>query len=133
MQDSATTLTMTKDDLEGLIYKLDEMNFQNVWSLNLNASSDIETVSIQDNDQERWAAEIREVLKSDVRTKSHGSIVFWSDLVKLIINPPVFFSRECFKWTFRIPIFKTNFQETTYHRRSVATLGLLCCGIISRG
>ena len=69
MQDSATTLTMTKDDLEGLIYKLDEMNFQNVWSLNLNASSDIETVSIQDNDQERWAAEIREVLKSDVRTK----------------------------------------------------------------
>ena len=111
MQDSATTLTMTKDDLEGLIYKLDEMNFQNVWSLNLNASSDIETVSIQDNDQERWAAEIREVLKSDVRTKSHGSIVFWSDLVKLIINPPVFFSENVSSGHFEFQSLKQIFKK----------------------
>ncbi len=61
MQDSATTLTMTKDDLESLIYGLYEMNFRNIWSLNLKASSDIEMISIQDNDQERWASEIQEV------------------------------------------------------------------------
>ena len=93
MQESARTLTMTKDHLESLVYRLDEMNFRNVWSLNLKASSDIEMISIQDNDQERWASEIQEVLKSDLCAKRDGSIVFWSDFVKLIINPPGFFEK----------------------------------------
>jgi len=120
---------MTKDDLEGLIYGLGDMTFRKIWSLNLKSSSDIETVSILDNDQERWVAEIREVLKSDVRPKNYGSIVFWSDRVKLIISPPVFVLENVLKGSFEFQSIKQVFKKQFVVGVVLLRLGYYAVGI----
>lgn len=129
MQESARTLTMTKDDLESLIYGLDEMNFRNVWSLSLKASSDMEMISIQDNDQERWASEIQEVLKRDLSAKSDGSIVFWSDFVKLIIIPPKFFFEDVSSGHFEFQSLKQVFKKQLTIGVVLLRLGYYAVGI----
>ncbi len=128
MQDSNRTLTMTKDDLERLICELDGMALSKFWSLNL-TSSDIETVSVSNADQERWVTEIREVMKGDVRVKNHGLIVIWSDPVKLLINPPKFFSENVSEGSFELHAMKDIFKRQLTIGVVLLRLGYYAVGI----
>ncbi len=128
MQGSKRTLTMTKDDLQRLIYEVDGMPLREFWSLNL-TSSDIETVSVSNVDQERWITEIREVMKGDVRVKNHGLIVIWSDPVKLLINTPKFFSEKISEGCFELHSIKEIFKRQLTIGVVLLRLGYYAVGI----